>query len=149
MHNKNMKQIKVWTDGACSGNPGAGGWCAILYYDGKTKAVSGGEKDTTNNKMELLAVINGLKTLKEPCEVTLISDSAYVVNAFNDNWITNWVNNNWENSKRQPVANKELWLDLIALTEIHKVRFTKVKGHSDDKYNNMCDDIAKLEITKL
>lgn len=144
-----MKKINIWTDGACSGNPGNGGWCAILCYDNKTKTISGGEKDTTNNKMELLAVINGLKTLKEPCEVTLMSDSAYVVNAFKDDWITGWRNNGWRNSKKQPVANKELWLDLISLTELHKVKFTKVQGHANDKFNNMCDDIAKLEIAKL
>lgn len=144
-----MKTIDIWTDGACSGNPGNGGWGALLIYKGTRKALSGGEKNTTNNKMELLAVISALKTLKEPCIVKLRSDSAYVVNAFLQDWITNWQNNNWRNSKKQPVANKELWLELIKLTEKHKVNFIKVQGHSTDENNNLCDELARNAITNL
>lgn len=144
-----MKTIDIWTDGACSGNPGNGGWGALLIYKETRKTLSGGEKNTTNNKMELLAVISALKTLKEPCIVKLRSDSAYVVNAFLQDWITNWQNNNWRNSKKQPVANKELWLELIKLTEKHKVNFIKVQGHSTDENNNLCDELARNAITNL
>lgn len=144
-----MKHVDIWTDGACSGNPGTGGWAALLIYNDNKKIISGGEKETTNNKMELMAVISALQTLKEPCVIKLRSDSAYVVNAFNDNWIAGWQNNNWRNSKKQPVANKELWLKLIKLTQIHKVSFIKVQGHAFDINNNLCDELAKREIAKL
>lgn len=144
-----MKTINIWTDGACSGNPGKGGWGALLSYDGNIKTLSGGEKETTNNKMELLAVISALRALKEPCVVKLRSDSAYVVNAFLQDWITNWQNNNWRNTKKQPVANKDLWLELIKLTSIHKVTFIKVQGHASDINNNLCDELARKAILKL
>ena len=144
-----MRDIKIWTDGACSGNPGKGGWCAILTYGDAKKIISGGENETTNNKMELLAVISGLQALKEPCNVTLHSDSAYIVNAFHQDWISNWIANGWRSSKRQPVANKDLWLTLLELTKLHNVTFAKVKGHSDNYYNNVCDEIARKEINKL
>lgn len=144
-----MKEINIWTDGACSGNPGKGGWCAILQFGQAEKIVSGGKQLTTNNEMELSAVINGLKTLKEPCNVNLYSDSAYVVNAFLDNWISKWENNGWCNSKKQEISNKELWIELISLTKIHNVNFIKVKGHADNKMNNKCDQVARGEIIKI
>ena len=137
-----MKKVTLYTDGACSGNPGKGGWGAVLIYGELEKQMSGVAKVTTNNQMELTAVIEGLKALKEPCEVLVFSDSAYVVNAFNQNWIESWIKNNWRNSKKDPVANRELWEELIALTEKHKVTFNKVKGHAGDKYNEICDSLA-------
>ncbi len=137
-----MKKVTIYTDGACSGNPGPGGWGAILIYGDKQKEISGGAKDTTNNIMEMTAVIEALKLLKEPCEVELFSDSAYVVNAFLQDWISGWVKNNWKNSQKEQVKNKELWLELIELTNTHKVTFNKVKGHSDNELNNRCDYLA-------
>ncbi len=137
-----MKQITIYTDGACSGNPGPGGWGAVLIYGERKKEISGGAKETTNNIMELTAVIEALKLLKEPCEVELYSDSSYVVNAFLQNWIDGWVKNNWKNSQKDPVKNKELWQELIELTNVHKVNFNKVKGHSDNELNNRCDYLA-------
>lgn len=137
-----MKEVTLYTDGACSGNPGKGGWGAVLIYGGFEKQMSGVEEVTTNNKMELTAVIQGLKALKEKCKVTVFSDSAYVVNAFNNNWIDSWITNNWKNSKKEPVANRELWEELMALTKFHEVTFNKVKGHAGDKYNEICDSLA-------
>ena len=137
-----MKKVTLYTDGACSGNPGKGGWGAVLIYGKIEKELSGVAEVTTNNQMELTAVIEGLKALKEPCEVLVYSDSAYVVNAFNQNWIEGWVQNNWRNSKKDPVANRELWEELIALTDKHKVTFNKVKGHAGDIYNERCDALA-------
>ena len=126
-----------------------GGWGAILMYQGNKKEISGGKKDTTNNVMELTAVIEGLKMLKYPCEVKLYSDSAYVVNGFKQGWIYNWVKNNWRTSGKEPVKNKEIWQDLYELTKIHNVEFIKVKGHSDNEYNNRCDELAREAIKKL
>ena len=137
-----MKKVTLYTDGACSGNPGKGGWGAVLIYGESEKQMSGVAEETTNNQMELTAVIEGLKALKEPCEVLVYSDSAYVVNAFNQNWIDGWINNNWRNSKKDLVANRELWEELIDLTKIHQVTFNKVKGHAGDKYNEICDSLA-------
>ncbi len=139
-----MEKVIIYTDGACSGNPGPGGWGTILMYQGIKKEISGGEKDTTNNVMELRAVIEGLKALKYPCEVELYSDSAYVVNAFDKGWIYNWVKNNWKTAGKDPVKNQELWQELYALTKTHKVKFNKVKGHSDNEYNNCCDELARM-----
>ena len=127
-----MDKVIIYTDGACSGNPGPGGWGAILMYKDNKKEISGGKKNTTNNEMELTAVIEGLKMLKYPCEVELYSDSAYVVNAFLQKWIDNWVKNNWKTSNKEPVKNQELWKELYDLTKKHKVKFIKVKGHSDN-----------------
>ena len=141
-----MEKVIIYTDGACSGNPGPGGWGAILMYHEKKKEISGGEKDTTNHVMELTAVIEGLKALKFPCEVDLYSDSAYVVNAFDKGWIYNWVKNNWKTAGKDPVKNQELWQELYDLTKIHKVTFHKVKGHSDNEYNNRCDELARNAI---
>lgn len=144
-----MKKVTIYTDGACSGNPGPGGWGSILMFGDVKKEISGAMKDTTNNIMEITAVIEALKCLKEPCEVEIYSDSAYVVNAFNQGWIKNWIKNNWRNSSKDPVKNKELWQELIALTEKHKVTFIKVKGHSDNEFNNRCDTLATSAIDTI
>lgn len=144
-----MEEVTIYTDGACSGNPGPGGWGSILMYKGNQKEISGGKEDTTNNVMELTAVIEGLKLLKFPCKVKLYSDSAYVVNAFNQKWIYGWLKNGWKNASKEPVKNKELWQELYDLTKIHEVEFIKVKGHSDNEYNNRCDELARNAIKQL
>ncbi|MGN0796522.1 MAG: ribonuclease HI [Christensenellales bacterium] len=144
----NKPLVTIYTDGSCSGNPGPGGWGAILLCNDKMKELSGGEKSTTNNQMELLAVINALKSLKMPCKVNLFSDSAYVVNAFKENWISSWQANNWKTASKSPVKNKELWIELLSLTSIHDVNFLKVKGHADNLYNNRCDELARHETAK-
>lgn len=144
-----MDKVTIYTDGACSGNPGPGGWGSILMAGTNQKEISGGKKDTTNNVMELTAVIEALKLLKRPCEVDLYSDSAYVVNAFLQNWISGWMKNNWKNSSKEEVKNKELWQELVSLTKTHKVTFHKVKGHSDNEYNNRCDELARNAIKTL
>ena len=141
-----MEKVIIYTDGACSGNPGPGGWGAILMYQGNKKEISGGKSNTTNNVMELTAVIEALKLLKYPCEVELYSERAYVVNAFIQKWIDNWMKNNWKTSNKEPVKNQELWKELYDLTQIHKVKFIKVKGHSDNEFNNRCDELARNEI---
>ncbi|MCQ2516316.1 MAG: ribonuclease HI [Saccharofermentans sp.] len=137
-----LTKVTIYTDGACSGNPGPGGWGAILMAGGKSREMSGGEAHTTNNRMELMAVIKSLALLTRPCEVDIYSDSAYVVNAFNQNWIVNWQRNGWKNSAKAEVANKDLWMELLRLTAIHKVTFLKVKGHADNEFNNRCDELA-------
>ena len=144
-----MEKVIIYTDGACSGNPGPGGWGAILMYKDNKKEISGGQKDTTNNVMELTAVIEGLKMLKFPCDVEVYSDSAYVVNAFNQKWINSWIKNNWKTSGKEPVKNKEIWQELYELTKIHNVKFIKVKGHSDNEFNNRCDEMAREAIKNL
>ncbi len=144
-----MKKVIIYTDGACSGNPGPGGWGTILMYEDNKKEISGGEKETTNNIMEITAVIEGLKLLKYPCEVEIYSDSAYVVNAFNQNWIANWKKNGWKNSKKEDVKNRELWEKLEELIKPHEVTFIKVKGHSDNEFNNRCDELARVAIKQL
>ena len=137
-----MKKVDIYTDGACSGNPGAGGYCAILLFNGIEKIISGGEAETTNNRMELVAVIEGLKALKEPCEVNLYSDSQYVINAVNEKWLDGWIQSGWRAESKKSVKNVDLWQALIPLLKKHKVNFIKVKGHSDNEYNNRCDKIA-------
>ena len=144
-----MHEVTIYTDGACSGNPGAGGWGAILMCGEHSKKISGSEEETTNNRMELTAVINALLALKFPSRVTLYSDSAYVVNAFNQDWITSWQNSAWRTSGRKPVQNKDLWLKLIELTKVHKVKFVKVKGHSGNAFNNECDKLATEAIKNI
>lgn len=144
-----MKTVDIYTDGACSGNPGVGGYCAILIYNGIEKVVSGSEMDTTNNRMELLAVIKGLEALKEACQVNLYSDSQYVVDAFLQDWVTFWEQNGWKTAGKKPVKNPDLWLRLLELYSKHKVNFIKVKGHSDNEYNNRCDKIAVSEYKKI
>ena len=144
-----MDKVIIYTDGACSGNPGPGGWGSILMMGENRKEISGGKKDTTNNVMELTAVIEALKLLKRPCKVDLYSDSAYVVNAFLQNWILGWIKNGWKNSSKEEVKNKELWQELFSLTKIHDVTFHKVKGHADNEYNNRCDELARNAIITL
>lgn len=137
-----MKKVTLYTDGACSGNPGVGGWGAVLMYGNAEKRISGAEASTTNNRMEMTAVIEGLKCLKEPCEVDVYSDSAYTVNAFENGWIYNWQKNSFKKADNKPVLNVDLWEELLKLTRTHKVRFIKVKGHADNEYNNICDKLA-------
>lgn len=143
-----MKKIDLYTDGACSGNPGIGGWGAILIYNGIEKIISGGDNNTTNNRMELTAVIKGLHALKEGCQVDIYSDSAYVVNTFLQGWIDSWVVNNWKSSKGQ-VQNIDLWQQLLDLLKKHDVKWHKVKGHADNVNNNRCDKLARGEIDKI
>ena len=140
-----MKDVIIYTDGACSGNPGPGGWGAILIYKNTYKEISGGKKETTNNEMELTAVVESLSLLKEKCNVMLYSDSSYVVNAVNKKWLTNWKNNGWINSKKKTLPNLALWKKLDTLLELHRVTFVWVKGHSDNEYNNRCDNLAVVE----
>jgi len=144
-----MEEVTIYTDGACSGNPGPGGWGSILMYKDNKKEIYGGKADTTNNVMELTAVIEGLKLLKFPCRVKLYSDSAYVVNAFNQKWIYGWIKNGWKNASKEPVKNKELWQELYDLTKVHEVQFIKVKGHADNEYNNRCDELARNAIKEI
>ncbi|HOZ54657.1 MAG TPA: ribonuclease HI [Clostridia bacterium] len=145
---KKLDEVIIYTDGACSGNPGPGGWGTILMFKEKKKEISGGLPDTTNNIMEITAVIEGLKLLKYPCKVSVYSDSAYVVNAFDKGWINNWIKNGWKTSGKDPVKNKELWQELYELTKIHDVKFVKVKGHSDNEFNNRCDELARNAINQ-
>lgn len=144
-----MKEVTIYTDGACSGNPGPGGWAAVLLYKENRKEIAGAKEDTTNNVMELTAVIEGLKMLKFPCKVKLYSDSAYVVNAFQQKWIDGWIKKGWINANKEPVKNKELWKELYALTKTHDVEFIKVKGHADNELNNRCDELARNAIQEL
>jgi ribonuclease HI len=144
-----ISEVTIYTDGACSGNPGPGGWAAILIAGNFKKELSGGEAQTTNNRMELAGVINGLRALKRPCKVTIYSDSAYVVNAFNQNWLAKWMTNGWKNSAKAEVANADLWKELAVLTATHQVTFSKVKGHADDELNNRCDELAVAESRKF
>jgi len=141
-----MKKVEIYTDGACSGNPGDGGWGAVLKYGPHEKEISGFEENTTNNRMELTAAIKALNMLKETCEVDLYSDSAYLVNAFNKGWVNNWKLNGWMTSGKDEVKNIELWKVLDELDSKHKITWIKVKGHSDNEYNNRCDQLATGEI---
>ncbi|WP_350494240.1 ribonuclease HI [Thermoanaerobacterium sp. R66] len=143
-----MPEVIIYTDGACSGNPGPGGWGAILIYKDTVKEISGYEENTTNNRMELTAAIEALKMLKRPCKVNLYSDSSYLINAFNQKWIDNWLKKGWIKSDKTPVENKDLWLKLLDLSSIHQIKWIKVKGHADNEYNNRCDKLATDEIKK-
>ena len=144
-----MEEITIYTDGACSGNPGPGCWGAILMYKNNKKEISGGKKDTTNNVMELTAVIEALKLVKFPCKIKVYSDSAYVVNGFLQGWIYNWIKKNWRTADGNPVKNKELWEILYNFTKTHEIEFIKVKGHSDNEFNNRCDELARNAILTL
>lgn len=137
-----MKHIELYTDGACSGNPGPGGWGAILRYGGTEKELCGGEKQTTNNRMELTAVIEGLAALKEPCEVTLTSDSKYVVDGITKGWARAWKRNGWRKADKKPALNADLWDKLLTLLDIHQVRFVWVHGHQGHPENERCDALA-------
>ncbi|NLK68695.1 MAG: ribonuclease HI [Clostridiaceae bacterium] len=144
-----MKEVDIYTDGACSGNPGEGGWGVILIYKGIEKELSGFEAHTTNNRMELTAVIEGLKALKEPCRVKLYSDSAYIINALQQGWLKQWKMNGWtRGKKKEELKNTDLWQELDSLMQEHQVQWIKVKGHSDNEYNNRCDKLATGEIAK-
>ena len=140
-----MKKVSIYTDGACSGNPGPGGWGAVLVYGTKEKELSGGEKKTTNNRMELIAVIEALGALKEPCEVLVTSDSKYVVDAVEKGWLSSWRARGWKKADKKDVANVELWEKLLALLETHRVSFCWIKGHAGHPYNERCDAMAVAE----
>lgn len=142
-----MKEVTIYTDGACSGNPGPGGWGAILKYGTAEKELSGGDPQTTNNRMELIGVITALSALNEPCAVTLYTDSQYIVNAINKGWLENWRKKGWKR-KDGEVKNPDLWQALVPLLELHSVRFIWVKGHAENIYNNRCDELAVSESRK-
>jgi ribonuclease HI len=143
-----MKKVNVYTDGACSGNPGPGGWAAVLVCEGKEKAISGGEADTTNNRMELTAVVTALNALKYPCEVEITSDSKYVVDAISKGWLDSWRKKNWRKSDGKPALNVDLWERLIPELERHTVKFNWIKGHDGHEYNERCDKMAVEESVK-
>ena len=136
------KTISIFTDGACSGNPGPGGWGAILRYKNHEKEISGFEKETTNNRMELLAVINALESLKEHCMVQIFTDSQYIANAFNKGWLEKWQQNGWKTSAKKAVKNKELWLRLVKMSQKHELSWNWVKGHAGHPENERCDQLA-------
>jgi len=142
-----MKKVSIYTDGACSGNPGPGGWGAVLIYGRHRKEFSGFKNETTNNEMELTAALEALGKLKQKCRVSLYSDSAYLINAFNDKWIDNWKSLGWKR-KKDELKNRELWIELDKMNSYHKIIWIKVKGHSDNVENNRCDELATGEITK-
>ena len=144
-----MKTVPIYTDGACSGNPGPGGWGAILEYLGHEKELSGGEKSTTNNRMELTAVIKALEALKEPCTVELYSDSKYVIDALQKGWAVSWRKRGWIKSDKKPALNPDLWEVLLGLTMKHEVHYHWVKGHATNPKNNRCDEMAVAELKKL
>ena len=144
-----MEKVIIYTDGACSGNPGPGGWGAVLMYKGTKKEISGAKNNTTNNVMELTAALEGLKMLKFPCEVELYSDSAYLVNGFSQGWIYNWQKNNWQTSNKEPVKNKEIWKEIYKMSQIHNLQVIKEKGHADNEFNNRCDELARNAIKTL
>ncbi|MBR6567243.1 MAG: ribonuclease HI [Clostridia bacterium] len=143
-----MKEVIIYTDGACSGNPGAGGWGTILVYKGKEKEMSGGSAETTNNRMELTAVIEGLKALKEPCSVTVVTDSQYVANGINLGWAKGWKENNWRKKDKKPALNPELWDELLTLIDKHEVTIEWVRGHDGHPENERCDRMAVAESQK-
>ena len=143
-----MKTVEIYTDGACSGNPGPGGWGAILRYNGVEKELSGGEAQTTNNRMELTGVIAALRALKEPCRVELYSDSKYVIDALQKGWALSWRKKGWVKSDKKPALNPDLWGELLELASRHEMKYHWVKGHADNAYNNRCDALAVRERDK-
>ena len=144
-----MKHVKLFTDGACSGNPGPGGWAAILQYNGHEKELSGGEPETTNNRMELTAVIEGLSALKEPCVVDLVSDSKYVIDSIQKGWVYSWKKNGWRKADKKPALNVDLWEKLLGLLEVQQVNFIWIKGHDGHPENERCDKLAVAESMKF
>ena len=144
-----MKEVIIYTDGACSGNPGPGGWGCILVYGETEKELSGGDAHTTNNRMELSAAIAGLRALKQPCEVELWSDSKYLVDAITKGWAKGWRARGWVKSDKKPALNPDLWGRLLELTEIHRLNYHWVKGHAENEYNNRCDQMAVAESKKF
>jgi len=143
-----MKSVKLYTDGACSGNPGPGGWGAILVYRSVEKEMCGGERETTNNRMEMTAVIRGLEALKEPCEVELVSDSKYVIDGLSKGWAASWQIKNWKKPDGSPALNPDLWERLLALTSVHKMSYVWIKGHAGHPYNERCDALAVASIPR-
>ncbi|MFD1396394.1 ribonuclease HI [Kroppenstedtia eburnea] len=143
-----MKEVTIYTDGACSGNPGPGGWGAVLIHGDRRKEITGGSRQTTNNRMELTAALEALRNLKQPCRVKLHTDSAYLANCFKQKWYVNWERRGWVNSRNEPVENKDLWQELLREVRKHEVEFVKVKGHSDVELNNRCDELAREAIPK-
>ena len=144
-----MKTVEIYTDGACSGNPGPGGWGAVLKYGAHEKELSGGAAETTNNRMELMAVIEALRQLKEPCVVELYSDSKYVIDALSKGWVYGWRNKGWIKSDKKPALNVDLWETLLTLLAPHEMRCHWVKGHAENEYNNRCDALAVAESKRL
>lgn len=146
MNTDALPEVDIYTDGACRGNPGPGGWAAILLYKGHKREVSGGERVTTNQRMEIRAAIEGLKALNRPAKVRLHSDSAYLVNAFRQGWIRRWQSNGWLTAAKQPVSNKELWEELLVVMQPHRVQWVKVAGHADNRWNNRADELARAAV---
>ena len=144
-----MKDVTIYTDGACSGNPGAGGWGTILSYNGREKELCGAEKQTTNNRMELTAVIEGLRALKEPCRVLVVTDSQYVVNGIEKGWAKSWKANGWRKKDKKPALNPDLWDELLVLLDKHEVRFQWIRGHDGHPQNERCDALAVAGWTKI
>ncbi len=144
-----MKKVTIYSDGACSGNPGPGGFGTILVFEGREKCISKGFPDTTNNRMELLGAIEGLEALNQPCEVTIVSDSKYLCDAINQGWLENWKMRGWKKADKKPVLNPELWHRLDSLLSVHKVTFEWVKGHDGHEYNERCDKMAVNEYQKF
>ena len=144
-----LSHVTIYTDGACTGNPGPGGWGAVLIWKGEERRIQGGEEESTNNRMELTAAIKALEALKRPCRVDLYSDSAYLINAFTLGWVSRWERNGWFNANKKPVKNQELWERLMALSREHVISWNKVQGHSDDTYNIICDTMATEEAEKF
>lgn len=144
-----MKKVEIYTDGACLGNPGAGGYGAILRYKGNNKEISGGYENTTNNRMEITAVIEALKLLKEPCDITIYSDSQYVCNAITKGWAAKWKSNGWMRNKKEPALNADLWEELLGLIEKHKVKMVWIKGHAGHSENEKCDTMAVEAAKKI
>jgi ribonuclease HI len=144
-----LERVDIYTDGACSGNPGPGGWAAILLARGVEKVISGGEMSTTNNRMEMTAAIEALSCLKKPCQVHIYSDSSYLVSAFTQGWLQGWQNNSWKNAAGDQVSNLDLWQALLRAAKPHQIDWIKIKGHQDNEYNNRCDRLAVAEIKKL
>ena len=140
------KEVDIYIDGACSKNPGPGGWAAILIYKGTKKELYGYAQETTNNRMEVYASIAALRALKQNCRVNIYTDSSYLYNAFQEGWLISWQNNGWKNAKKEPVENQDLWKELLNALKAHKVIWNKVKGHSDNQYNNRCDALARKMI---
>ena len=144
-----MKQVTIYTDGACSGNPGPGGWGCVLMYKQHQKESSGGASDTTNNRMEITAAIEALKLLKEACQVDLYTDSAYLCNALEKKWLETWSKSGWKTASKSNVENQDLWKELMALLQQHDVKFHKVKGHADNEFNNRCDKLAREAVQQI
>lgn len=144
-----MKKVSLYTDGACSGNPGPGGWGAVLVYNGREKRISGGERLTTNNRMELTAAIEGLSALTEPCEVHLVSDSKYLIDGMTKGWARSWKSKSWKKSDGKPALNPDLWEKLLCLSEVHKITYEWIKGHAGHEYNEICDRLAVEQYQNL